>query len=375
MDVSVHHANPMHAASAALSRPGDWNPQAILVGVITIAIVIGGRRWSPRFPGALVASVLALGLSAPGLLTLTEVGRIPSGLPPLNLALPWRSFGDLVVPALVIALVGFAEPASIARRYAAQDRKSWDPNKEFIGQGLANLAAGAFGGHPAGGSFSRSALNRLSGARTRWSGVISGVTVLAIMPVASVLSQLPKAVLAGLVISATVSLLELRPFREAWRCSRPQFFVAVPTFVATIASAPRVERGVIVGLVLALAVHLWRELRLEVEVWTSGRVLHVRPQGVLYFGSAPSLETRVMSLVAEDPSVRSVVLHLDQVGRLDFTGALVLRSLIQDMRAAQTDVRIEGTQPQARRLVEAVLGQQATDTPPRDPEPTPTPIS
>lgn len=361
MDVSVRHANPMLAAAQALARPGRWSLLAIVVGLITIAIVVGGRRWSARFPGALVATGLALGLSALGWLTLTEVGRIPSGLPPLRLDLPWRSFGVLVVPALVIALVGFAEPASIARRYAAQDRKSWDPNKEFIGQGLANVAAGVFSGHPAGGSFSRSALNRLSGAQTRWSGVISGLAVLAVMPMASVLSQLPKAVLAGLVIAATLSLLEVRPFREAWRCSRPQFFVAVPTFAATIASAPRVERGVLVGVVLSLAVHLWRELRLEVEVRTIDKTLHVRPQGVLYFGSAPALETRVMTLVADDPSVQCVVLHLDHVGRLDLTGALVLRSLIEDMRAAHIRVVIRGAQPQARRLVESVLGHRTDD--------------
>ena len=300
---------------------------------------------------------MALGLSALGWISITEVGPIPNGFPPLSLDLPWSSLVSLVAPGVVIALVGFAEPASIARRYAAQERKRWDADKEFIGQGLANLAAGLFSGQPAGGSFSRSALNRLSGARTRWSGAVTGLVVLAIMPAASVLSGLPKAALAGLVIAAVLSLVEVRPFQDAWRYSRPQFFVALTTFVTTIAAAPRVERGLIVGVALSLAVHLWRELRLELDTWVTGDTLHVRPQGVLYFASAPSLESRVMSLMADSPGLSHIVVHLDQLGRLDLTGALVLRSLVEDMRRADATVVIVGTQPQARRIVDSVLGQ------------------
>jgi len=358
LDVRVDQANPLAAGLDAIASPDGWSLVAIAVGLGTIAVIVGGRRLTPLFPGALVSSGMALGLSALGWISITEVGPIPNGLPPLSLDLPWSSLGSLVAPGVVIALVGFAEPASIARRYAAQERKRWDADKEFIGQGLANLAAGLFSGQPAGGSFSRSALNRLSGARTRWSGAVTGLVVLAIMPAASVLSGLPKAALAGLVIAAVLSLVEVRPFQDAWRYSRPQFFVALTTFVTTIAAAPRVERGLIVGVALSLAVHLWRELRLELDTWVTGDTLHVRPQGVLYFASAPSLESRVMSLMADSPGLSHIVVHLDQLGRLDLTGALVLRSLVEDMRRADATVVIVGTQPQARRIVDSVLGQE-----------------
>lgn len=356
LGVRVDHDSPLVAAGAALGRAGEWDLVSLGIGAFVIAVMLLGRRVSPLFPGALVATVVALGASALGWVSVAEVGRIPDGLPPLSAGLPWDTLGSLLVPGLVIALVGFAEPASIARRYAAEDRRAWDADREFVGQGLANLASGAFSGYPVGGSFSRTALGRLSGARTRWSGALTGVVVLAVMPVASVLSSLPKAALAGLVMASVFSLLEVRPFRDAWRFSRPQFFVALPTFVATLVAAPRVERGVLVGVALALAVHLWRELRLELEVWTTDDTLHVRPQGVLYFASAPSLETRVMSLMADAPDLRHVVVHLDQLGRLDLTGALVLRSLVEDMESSDATVTIEGTQPQARRLVSAVLG-------------------
>lgn len=361
VDVETGSDSPFVAAGQALADPGRWDAVGIGVGLGTIAIIVVGRRFGPRFPGALLSTLLGLGMSAAGLIAVTAVGDIPSGLPPVSVGLPWGTLGSLVLPGIVIALVGFAEPASIARRYAAEDRMSWNPNKEFIGQGLANIASGMFSGYPAGGSFSRSALNRASGASTRWSGVITGLVVLAVMPVASVLSNLPKAVLSGLVIAAVLSLIEVRPFLETWQFSRPQFVVAIVTLVATLVSAPRVERGIVLGVALSLAVHLWRELRIDTDTWVDGATLHVRPQGVLYFGSAPALESDVMRLIAGSPDLRSVVVHLDRLGRLDLTGALILRSLLDDLRAGGTQVHVEGTPPQAERLVSTVLGRHRAE--------------
>lgn len=362
LDASVQSGSPVVAAGEAFSSPGEWDVVAISVGLAMVVVILLGRRWSPRFPGALVAGVGALLLSLAGVISITEVGAVPSGLPPLALGLPWSDLPSLLVPGAVIAFVGFAEPASIARRYATEDREAWDPNREFIGQGLANLAAGAFNGFPAGGSFSRSSLNRLSGATSRWSGVLTGLIVLAFMPVASVLSELPKAALAGLVVASVLPLIQVRPFVQAWRMSRPQFTVAALTFLATLASAPRVERGVLVGVGLSLAVHLWRELDITVETWREGTTLHVRPQGVLYFGSAPALEAQVAQAVATDEEVRCVVLHLERVGRLDATGALVLQSFVQDLQSAGTQVVTQGATPQAARLLAATMGKEGSRT-------------
>jgi SulP family sulfate permease len=359
LDEPSQSASPVVAAGHALSDPRGWDAVAVLIGLAMVVVILFGRRWSPRFPGALLGGVGALLLSVAGLVSVTEVGTVPSGVPPLQLDLPWADLPRLILPGAVIALVGFAEAASISRRYATEDRESWDPDREFVGQGLANVAAGAFGGYPAGGSFSRSSLNRLSGARTRWSGVLTGVVVLLFMPFASALSQLPKAALAGLVVASVLPLLQIEPFRLAWRLSRPQFLVSVVTFVATLAFAPRVERGVLVGVGLSLAVHLWRELDIQLDTWRDGPVLHLRPQGVLYFGSAPALETEVARLIT--PDVTQVTLHLERVGRVDATAALVLQSFVEDLRAAGTPVDIQGTAPQAARLLDVVLPPPAAD--------------
>ncbi|MQA04811.1 MAG: STAS domain-containing protein [Streptosporangiales bacterium] len=348
--------SPAVAAADVLTQPQHWQLGAILIGLVTVAVVVLGRKISVVFPWMLLATVAGLAVSAFGLVRVPVVGDIPSGLPSITLGLPWHAVPDMALAAVVIAVVGFAEPASIARKYAAADRRPWNPHLEFVGQGLANIGAGLAGGYPAGGSFSRSALNRLAGARTRWSGAITGAVVLGVLPFVGVLGALPKAVLAGLVIVAAISLVEISAFRDYWYHSRAQFLVAVPTFVATLVSAPRVERGLLIGVVLAMAVHLWRESRLDVDSWRDGDTLHVRPQGVLYFGSAPALETRLRALLADNPDATRVSIDLHRLGRLDLTGLYVLRGVAEQIRDSGADVEFASIPPHARDRAGAVLG-------------------
>lgn len=356
LGTSADDDNPFVGAARAVVEPGGWQLVALAVGLGTIALVAAGRRLHPLFPGVLVATAAGLVLTSTGAVSVPEVGSIPSGLPTLSLDLPWSSLPNLLLPGVVIALVGFAEPAAIARRYASADRTPWHPDREFIGQGVGSLACGLFGGYAAGGSFSRTALNRLSGARTRWSGAVTGATVLCLLPFGGVLSQLPTAVLAGLVIIAAISLIELAPFTESWRISRPQFAVAAVTVVVTLAAAPRVEWGIVAGVGLSLAVHLWREMRLELTASLHDTELHAWLTGVLYFGSAPSLETRLRALLTDHPDAQRLVLHLDGVGRLDMTGMFVLRGVMDDGQASGVEVVFRGIPPQARERAVRVLG-------------------
>lgn len=353
--------NPVLSAASALSEPSSWSAAAACIGVVVGALTLVARRIHPLVPGALLACALAVVAARAWSLDVAVVGDLPSGLPLLALDLPWGSLPQLLVPGVVIALVGFAEPASIARQYASADRAHWSPDREFVGQGLANLGAGIFGGYPVGGSFSRSALNRLSGARTRWSGAFTGACVVAVLPLADVLSELPVAALAGLVMVSVLPLLNPRPVLRTWRMSRPQFVVAALTLAVSVIAAPQVQWGVIAGVVAALAVHLWRELRLDVEIWREGSTLHVRPQGVLYFGSAPGLETKVLAEIADRPQVGQVVLELQRLGRIDLTGGLVLRAICRDLGRAGVDVSISGVQPQWQQLVEAVFAGEPVD--------------
>jgi len=356
-DPSVDGVLP--GAAWSVAHPGSWSWTAIGLAASTVLLMAGGRRLHRFFPGVLVAVGAGLGYSLAADYGGSTVGEIPAQLPPLSLDLPWQQLPALAVGGIVIALVGFAEPAAIARTFAALERRRWDPNREFLSQGMANLAAGVVGAFPVGGSFSRSSLNRMAGGRTRWSGAVTGLAVLAFLPFASSLESLPTAILAAIVIAAVAGLVRLGPMLQVLRYSRWQSLITLTTFALTLLLAPHVERALLAGIGLAILIHLWRELRLELTASVVDDSLHLRPKGVLWFGTAQSLEDRFLDLLAEHPDARRLTLHLDGLGRIDLSGALVLKSLVDDARA-HLIVTVDGVPPHARPLMRRVLPEASS---------------
>ena len=324
----------------SIRHGGQWEGRSVVIAALTVLLVLGGRRLHRLFPAALVAVAGGVAFSR-----LTDydgpvVGDVPTGFPDLGLDLPWGSTGSVLVAGIVIALVGFAEPASIARVFAATDRQPWSADREFVSQGLANVASALSGGFPVGGSFSRSSLNRLSGAQSHWSGLVTGVVVVMFLPVADVLEPLPRAVLGGVVVAAVVRLVQPAQLVGMARRSGPQAIVAWGTFAATLALAPRVEQGVMVGIGLSLGLHLWRELRIDVPRRIDGTILHLEPRGVLWFATAARLERQVLDALAAEPDVDDLRIDLGGCGRVDFTAATVLGRLGDDARSAGLKVVI-----------------------------------
>lgn len=147
-----------------------------------------------------------------------------------------------------------------------------------------------------------------------------------------------------------------------WRLSRPQFVVAAVTVGASVIFAPRVERGVVLRVVTGLAVHLWRENTVEVPLTLDGDELHLCPAGVLYFGSAPGVERTLNKLIGEHPDVRRVVIHLQGIGRVDLTGALMLRDVLTDVRSASVVIDTDGARAHDVALLTRVLAGHIDDT-------------
>lgn len=353
--------NEMMAAAWSLLHPGLWNPAALAITGMTAVVIFGGRRLHSLVPGVLIAAVLGIAISSLGLYDGRLVDSVPAGFLPFTLDdIPWDRLPELLLPGAVIALVGFTEAASISRRFAGKDSARWDANREFVSQGVANIAAAAVGGMPCGGSFSRSSVNRMSGARTRWSGAITGLTVLAFLPFASVLEPLPLAVLGAIVIVAVTGLLRLRPLLRLWKLSLPQALIAWTTFLATLLLAPRLDVAVLIGIGLSLAVFLWRSLQLEVDVTVRDTVLTLTPRGVLWFGTAQRLDAQLVDALAEHPEVVRLVIDLAGLGRIDTTGALVLRSVLDQARAARLDVELQSIPPQSRQLAERILSPRTS---------------
>ncbi|MEM7276444.1 MAG: SulP family inorganic anion transporter, partial [Actinomycetota bacterium] len=275
---------------------------AIGLSIATLVIMLGGRRLHRLFPGVAFAVLAGLAYSRidDGILTVGDTNPIPEGFPSLSLDLPWSSFGSLFIGGLIIALIGFAEPASIARLFAKEDRTTWDANRELAASGLANMTAAVSGTFPVGGSFSRSSVNRLAGARTRWSGGVTGLVVLGFLSFASVLDGLPQAVLGAIVIGAVLGLIQPVALVGLWRGSPVEAGLAWFTFAATLALTPAVQWAVLAGVALTGLVHLARPLRVEArtdpDVGQGTGETVAEPVGLIWVGSYRTLERQLMEL-------------------------------------------------------------------------------
>lgn len=354
-----------------LGAADQTNLPTLAIGVATLVFLFWVRRslksWLQRLG---FGSRLADGLAKAGpvlavlsttlavaLLGLADagvriVGAIPAGLPPV--ALPTFDadlWGRLLPSALLISIVGFVESVSVAQTLAAKRRERIDANRELIGLGAANLAAGVTGGYPVTGGFARSVVNFDAGARTPMAGVLAaagiGVTALFLTPL---FENLPQATLAATIIVAVLSLVDLAALRRTWRYSRADFIAMLATIVVVLAVG--VEAGIVTGVLLSVALFLWRSARphmaivgqvpatehyrnvLRHDVVTSPGVLSLRVDESLYFANARTLEDRVYDLVATRPEIADVILMCPAINAIDASALESLEAINDRLRAA-----------------------------------------
>ena len=205
-----------------------------------------------------------------------------------------------------------------------------------------------------GGSWSRTAITRLAGGRSRWSGAVAGLVVVALLPAADVLGAVPRATLGAIVIAAVLPLVRLRPLLALISLSWPQAGVAWATFLCTLLLAPRVERAIMLGVGLAVIVHIWRERDVQVRATFSDGLLRLEPTGVLFFASSPTLYQGFMDALAAHPGARRLEVDLRHLGRIDLTGALALKELVREAEAAGLEVALTHAPPQAQRVMDRV---------------------
>lgn len=333
LGVSTGDGGVIPEALDALSRPGDWSVSAIVVSILTIIMFLGGRKLHPLFPGVLIAVIVGIVWSRATNYSGSIVGDVPEGLPPFSLDLPWGEIPTLLIGALVIALIGFAEPVSIARTFANETGQTWNANREFIASGLANAMSAFAGGYPVGGSFSRSSVNKLAGARTRWSGGITGLIVLAFLPFAGALEPLPRAVLSAIVLGAASSLVKPKRLAMLWDRSREQALIAWATFAATLLFSPRVERAVLLGVLLTVGLHFLR--RFEFERSEEAGTVTVTPTGIMWLGTDKEFDSGLDDAVASGASTVTI----------DFAKSPFLDdAAIQAMKRASATLTARGAQ-------------------------------
>ena len=301
------------------------------------------------------------------------VGTIPSGLP--SLALPRFSLdalGSLLSAALVISLVGFMEAISIAKAIAAKTKERIDPNQELIGQGLSNVVGSFTQAFPVSGSFSRSAVNMDSGAKTGISSVITALFVLlTLLFLTPLLYHLPQAVLAAIIIMAVIGLVNFKAVKHAWEASKHDGIAAMVTFIATLAFAPHLDNGIMVGAGLALGLYLYRtmsprvailgrhidgtlrDLKVNPNLPTSKHVVAIRFDGSLYFANVSYFEDAVLEAVSNHPDANYVLVVGDGINQLDASGEEVVHHLVERLRSTGVTLVFSGLKKQVLDVMRA----------------------
>ena len=353
LGVSGTSWDPIASVVSVLQRPAAIQWPAALSAATVLVLLVVLRRISRRIPAPLIALAIGSYIAS----RFDGVAAISLERPVLGVS--WSTLvpddvAVLFIPAVVMALIGFSEASAIARRYATQDRYRWDPDRELLGQGAASLGAGLVGGFPISGSFARTSLARLAGAKSRAAAVISGLVVLATVPFVPLLPPIPRPALAAVVMAAGFSLLDYEGMKRLLGIARLQFLVAAGTLIATLAFAPRVDLAVVAGVSLATAVHLFREEQLDVVTRRDGSVLRLEVQGVVFFASAPRLVEAITTNVAGG-GVERVELDLSGVGRIDISGALAMADALQDLADSQIDAHVLHVPPHAERIVRGLL--------------------
>ena len=344
---------------------GQVDVSGLGYGVVSVLLLWAGKRWAPRWP-LIMAVVLGAGL----LSHVTQfaarggdvIGLLPSGLPTL-LWPHWPGYdtlSNLLVPAMVIALVSFLETASSARTENQRDGKRWQDNQDLIAQGLAKLVSAACGSFATSASFSRSAVYLAAGARTAWAAVITAVLVGLSLLMADTLYDVPRAVLSAVVIAAVTNLLQPKAFVKLWRIQRVEAVTAGVTFVITLLSAPRIYWGVLAGVVLGLSHFLHNHLHpriIEVGLHPDGslrdrHLWHLPPlaphtyalrmDAELDFAAASAFERNLVEHVLAHPQLQHVVLLAQPINRIDVTGVEVFAQVRRQLQQRGVVLHISG---------------------------------
>jgi SulP family sulfate permease len=322
----------------------------VMFSVISIGALWGIKKYYPKLPGVLIAVVVctllswAIGFEQRGG---AIVGAIPAGLPGVTIpAFDWDVIQQLISSAIIISLIGFMEAISIAKAMAARTRQRIDANQELVGQGLSNIVSGLFGGYAVSGSFSRSAVNIESGAVTGLSSIVTGMVVgLTLLFLTPLLYNLPQATLASVIIMAVINLVKIEPIKHAWKVEKHDGIVAIVTFVLTLAMAPHLEKGIIIGVVLAMVLFIYRTMRpriailsrfhdgtfrdvnVHTELDRCKKIVMFRFDMSLYYANAGYFETQVLEMLADNPEAEYLILDAAGINTLDATGEEVLLHL------------------------------------------------
>ncbi|CAM3799555.1 SulP family inorganic anion transporter [Isoptericola cucumis] len=353
----------VRSVGEAAARPGAaaW---ALAVVALVAALMLALPRLSAAVPASLVAVVVATVLAEATGAPLDRIGALPDSLPVPTLPTASASaLGDLAGAALAVAALAAIESLLSARVAAsmAPEGSVYQPDRELVGQGMASVASGLFGGMPATGAIARTAVNVRSGARTRLAAVVHGLVILGVIYLATgPVSRIPLTALAGVLMVTAFRMVGAGTVRAVLGSTRADAVTFVVTAVVTVAFdlIQAVQIGLVVAAFFALR-HVARASSVHREPLPGPaepgdeRIALFRLDGSMFFGASERVLTEVT-----DASVRGdvavVVLRLSQVGMVDATGARALAELVGALEREGITVLVKGVQGRHLRLLTMV---------------------
>ena len=289
------------------------------------------------------------------------VGVIPRGLPSLTIPkIDLKIILHLFPYAAIISLLGFMEAISIAKAMAGKTGQRLDPNQELIGQGLANIFGSIGKSYPTSGSFSRSAVNLQAGAISGLSSVFTGLmVVIVLLFFTPLLYHLPQSVLAAVIMMAVIGLVNVSGFVHAWKAQWYDGAISIITFIATLAFAPHLDKGIMIGVVLSLLVFFYKSMRPTVaslarhadqafrcitthDLKECEYIAMVRFDGPLFFANASYLEDKIMEIMLTKKNLKHIIIVSNGINDIDASGEETLSLLVDRIRSAGVDISLSG---------------------------------
>lgn len=368
-----------------------WGAFAFGIGAMLIIRVI--KKYYPKLPAMLIAVIIGILISwlcnyqsTNPTYTVTVdgkeeikqlslvVGKIESGLPsikkPISSAADFKMLLQMLPGACMVALIGFLEVLSVSKVVSLKTRQPLDLDQELIGQGLSAIGGSFFQAYPTSGSFSRTAMNLMTGAKTGLSSIFTGLCVMTVLLFCTgMLYHLPKAVLGAGVIMAVIGLINFQPIKRAWKASKADGICAIATFVATLCFAPDMVNGIFIGTGLTLAFYFYQMMRPKLAVLgyhsdgtmrdaeqhdlkTDDNIVTLRLDGSLVFASAAWFENKVFAALSEKPNAKHIILSADGINRIDSSGEWALVQILKQLKDNKLTFVISGIKSEPMAVLE-----------------------
>ncbi len=371
LDLKDSGHQPVQQILAAITGLAHANPLAIGISIAVLMTIQLFERFIPKFPGALLAVVVAIGASwqfnfaSHGV---SIVGTVPSGLPTCGLpAVDLSEIPQVLGIALSCCIVIVAQSAATARAYAFRYSEGFNENIDLEGLAAANLAAGLTGTFVVNGSPTKTEIVDTAGGRSQVAQLSTvAVVLIVILFLTKPISYLPNPVLAAIVFSIGLRLIDIKGMRSIFKTHREEFYLAAIAAVTVVFVG--VKEGIITAVMLSLILHVRHSYRPhsaiiipdENRMW---QAIPVRPGTIsesgliiyrfsrdLFYANATFFAEEVLSLAkSATPPVRWLILEARAITEIDYSASLTIRDVVKELSIQHVALVISGLAPEARR--------------------------